>query len=228
MIKKKIFKSKTGFTLVEMMIVIAIIGLLAFLAMTAFGSANRSAKLDIAVDTFVSVIRQQQGLAKSGSVDSTATTGVPANQGVFCYGVRFTADTGVEKKSAVLKSDQVQVMLIKVPYVRLGPVKVDYCEDIKNEHLTAFTSVTDVMILGIRWKGEAKNRIDILFKPPFAKAEVIEPIELIKAGSLPLFIDFEQSKDLQIVVKSAVSEERQRIIFSPAGGTVHKENITAP
>jgi prepilin-type N-terminal cleavage/methylation domain-containing protein len=146
-------KSCKGFTLIEMLLVITIIGMLAVIAITSFGSMTKSAKLDIAGDLLVSLIKQQQGLAKSGKTEI-----VDGKQGTFCYGVRF------EKSS---KGGSVSTF--KTPYVRLDKNTgvAESCG--KPDQFIPFTAASDFKIEAISYKAVDKENIELSFKPPLGK-----------------------------------------------------------
>ena len=76
--------SSPGFTLIEILIVIVIIGMLAFIAVSSFGSARKSARLDVAVDSLISLVKEQEGKARTGRV-----AGGSPDQ-ISCYGVEIS------------------------------------------------------------------------------------------------------------------------------------------
>jgi len=181
------------------MLVIAIIGILAFIGISTFSSVTKSMKLDIAGDMLVSAVKQQQGLAKSGKGESAGGEVSP-----LCYGMHFE----VTDKGA-------QVSSIKTKYVSIGQNKADYCEEVNDVKLVDYEAATDYKIFSIAINDNEESRpIDILFKPPFAKVEVkadgnvIDGIKKIVITIGPL----------------TTGEERQYLIFEPAAGLIYKTN----
>lgn len=66
----KFSANKKGFTLVEMLMVIAIIGMLSTLAVTGYMGYRKSTVLDLAVDNFISQLNQMRSNTIYGKADS--------------------------------------------------------------------------------------------------------------------------------------------------------------
>ncbi len=224
---------KKGFTLIELLLVVAIIGILSVIALTSFSGITRSMKLDMATDMLVSAIKQQQGLVKSGRVDVSGS-GQPET--TVCRGIRFS--TGELKT----------VNLITLEYFKISPDKqhADVCDSVSAASLQEFTAASDFRIDSIMVYGVSKQQVDILFKPPFAKAEVkseeggvsitrlssniltrqgIETPKLTFVNNDNIRTVGDLSKQVVIALSSlADSNEKQYVIFDPQGGLAYKTN----
>ncbi len=197
-----------GFTLLEMLLVVAIVGILAVVAIGNFGGITRSVKLDLATDNIVSLIKLQQGKASGGVSENGDKEG-----GIYCYGIKFrkvaSADGGKQVEN--------QVQLAKVPYLRVGTDRADVC-DFQSVDESAylgpanFDSSSDVELTAIRAGDQDAGELYLLFKPPFAKATVRGEggSEIASPGTVTLEI------------KSVYAEEMQYIDFSPATGLIKK------
>ncbi|MBU0667716.1 type II secretion system GspH family protein [Patescibacteria group bacterium] len=139
---------RKAFTLIEMLVVISIVAILAMLAIFSYGVARQQARRDIAIDSMVSALRSQQGLAKTGRV------GAGEDGKTSCYGMLFSVDEPF-------------VQTVQYEYVPVGDVKADYC-DLKQEDLSAFQTIEDFQVLGIDKSGLEEKSVLVLFKPPFA------------------------------------------------------------
>ena len=157
-------KKFPAFTLIEMLIVIVIIGLLATLAVSSFGSARKRARLDIAVDSMMSTFKEQQGKAKSGRQND--------NDKSSCYGVFFQ------------KTQKPYVQSVIIPYVSVPPVGdnspyADYCDTQSvtvSPQLVPLEVADDVILENIQRNNQSVESLLVLFKPPFGK--------ILEAGSV--------------------------------------------
>lgn len=141
--------SRSGFTLIELIIVFTIIGLLAVLAMGSFGAARKQARLDIAADSLATLIKEQQGKTQSGR----QVGDVPS-----CYGVVF-------QKLAPY------VQTVALPYRAIAndsTAKADYCDATGTPTLTPFESFTKDFQVQSLEQGSAKlEKLVVMFKSPF-------------------------------------------------------------
>jgi len=127
--------------LVELLVVITIIAILAFMAVSSYGKAQRQAKLDIAADTLVSMIKEQQGAAKSGRV--------AGDSGLQCYGIRISTDG---------------VKILHAEYVSVDDVGGDYCK--AGEALPKDFPIPEMEVRSV---DSSEDILTVFFKPPQAK-----------------------------------------------------------
>ena len=152
---------RKAFTLMEMLVVIAIVTLLAVIAIGSYGSARRSAQIDLIADNLVSVLKQQQELSKSGKVG-------PADEEESvskCYGMYFGKGTTQEEGA--------QVKIIDTPYYPVRGQDADIC-DLGNYAATDFAADSDFELFQIEMyqEGIESDNLIILFKPPFARVAI--------------------------------------------------------
>lgn len=230
---------KKGFTLIELLLVVSIIAILSLMALVSFSGVTRSMKLDIATDTLVSAIKQQQGLVKSGRVDVTSTSSAGDVSSPVCQGLRFSIGS--------TDNSGTPVQMIKAKFNSVGLQKANYCESITSNELTAYTGATDFKVISVKVFDSPKQSVDIVFKPPFAQAEVSSENELTFKKNILLTsaikdpnivkLDLQAKGDIskriignlneQVVITIAsVSDlnEQQYIIFDPQSGLAYKTN----
>lgn len=140
---------RKAFTLIEMLVVIAIVGILALLAISSYGVARQQARRDIAVDSLVSALRSQQTLAKSGRIDADEDA---RNR---CYGMLFMLD-------------EPYVQYVESDYFPVGDKGADYC-DVSQDSVREFQPLEDFQVRAISKFGNDAANVAVMFKPPFAK-----------------------------------------------------------
>ena len=101
-------RNKKGFTLIEILIVIAIVGMLSTLAISGYMSYRKTALLDFAADSLISQITEMQENAAHGDFGSEKYESIrssldPDYQGTVddvsgsnskCFGIYFKSDSG--------------------------------------------------------------------------------------------------------------------------------------
>lgn len=210
-------KIKSGFTLIEILIVIAIISILAAIAVGSYGIARKKAKIDVVTDNLVSLLKQQQSLAKAGK--SVVTTqafvdGVGGSGGSggsqqkmstsFCYGMKF------EKSSTIGSGSFVPIKLLRAPYVALSSNKADFCDDSRLEE-TAFNEFENFNITAVEKDDGEVGQFLVLFKPPFAKPIFDLAQDFDPTPELPVF---------KITLATADNSETRKFMYESSTGLI--------
>ncbi len=196
--KQGMLKTRPGFTFLEILLVLAIIGILAMLALLNFGPIRRSAQLDLTVDTVDNLINEVRDNARlgKGNVDGQAA----------CWGIKFKAgDFTVSDK----------VVTFKAPYFRNRTF--DKCALDKAE--TTERNVTAEVPIGIKEievaEGRSAQEVAIVFLPPRGEVEVRDGIGTgasVVPGLNKLQLKFGFAED--------ISDEGRTLIFQPITGEV--------
>ncbi len=190
---------KLAFTLIEMLVVIAIIGMLAVVAVMSFSSATRTAKLDIASDMLVSLFKQQQSLTKSGR-------GVGQDEQPRCYGLI------IDSKAAPGN----QVKSLNVPYYAIKGNEADLCDIADSASLANainYDAMSDVKIANMTVGTTSKDKLMVFFKPPFAKTLFYD-----NSGN-PVVI----KGKLIMTVAPVNGDGQQYVTFDPVSGISSKQ-----
>lgn len=147
----KLLGIKKGFTLVEMLIVIAIVGILATISIGQYNQFRRVSVLDLAADSIVASINDARDSVKAGKVigDSEAS---------MCIGLKFEADSGVTQVSSKF-NNQKNWSKNEGRWVRGGCLEVD------NAVPGTPVSVGDSVIVESINLGEIES-CSVLFSPP--------------------------------------------------------------
>ena len=154
--------NKKAFTLVEMLIVITILSILAFAAVSSYSIARQRAQMDLAADGLVSTLKQQRELAKSGKA---------VNGKTLCYGLLF--QTGEEP----------YVQYLQAPYVAVGDFGADYC-DMDYVEEKPYLLLEGFEISEVLRDGSEQEILPIIFKPPAANVSFL-------MGNAPGLIEME-------------------------------------
>jgi len=136
---------RQAFTLIELLVVITIIAILAFVAISSYGVAGQRARLDVGVDTLVTVLRQQQGLVKSGKVGT--------ENELRCYGLVF-------------ETEDPYVQYVDAEYVSVDQNRADYCK-VSDAEFRDYPELGNLLLLEIDKDGKSASEMVVMFKPPF-------------------------------------------------------------
>jgi len=155
---------KKAFTLIEVLICLTIIVIIALIAVGSFGGVQKQARLDFAADSFVSVIKEQFQLARSGRRYTENDMNA-----LKCYIVKFQKEaifTGLASYKSLdsAKPDDIEQ-------------KVDYCEETDDSNLKKADFLDqDLIVKKIQENDflssnnyQDLDTLSFYFKPPYAK-----------------------------------------------------------
>lgn len=188
---KKLKKSVAAFTLVELLIVMAIITLIAFIAIGSYAGVQKTARLDLAGDAFISLIKEQIQLAHSGQriFDSGQNISDLSGNKLSCFALKFD--------NASFNSKEF-IMVGRSNYHSVGTQaqgnadKVDFCDFVDSNKWESVDFLDDTLVLKDIEQtslllGNASNQIsneplEIYFKPPFAKVFLKKGNDFLRAA----------------------------------------------
>jgi prepilin-type N-terminal cleavage/methylation domain-containing protein len=227
-------RERKAFTLIELLIVVAIIGILTVVVVSSYGTVRQKAKMDLIADTLISSIKTQYDSAKSGKGEST------------CYGIYFN---GVGESGSAAGSGWAQVQIVKAPYVAVSTEgdMADYCDIFKNKsedfaQLENF-KILDVNALGVGGSGGAGDDVGaggvggaggdaggvgaaqsnylLMFKPPRGNIVVGTDLVGIPAALSTIGNNFPNPL-IVIKIGSPTGEEERSISFNVATGVAQR------
>ena len=198
---------RSGFTLIEILIVIVIVGLLAALAVSSFGVARQHARLDIAADTLVSVFKQQQDQARVGRQLS-------GSEHSSCYGIVFNTDDSAPPA----------IQTVVVPYqpasTNSANRNADYCDT--NSDTTQRTAIAEDIVVKSFSAGTQdltnRSNLVVFFKPPFATPVIAyDLVGISEPSSDP--VAFWSPVRVVISLKDDPNGDQRGISFDPISGS---------
>jgi len=215
-LKVKSKSVRSGFTLIELLIVIVIVGILAGMAIASFGSTQKHARMEVAVDSIISLIKEQKGKAQNGrQFVSTTQPSSPGQTQSFCYGIVFQK----------VKTPYIQTIV--APYFAVSPnkePKADYCDPTSTQtELTPLVVSDDLVLDGIQQGSAPQENLVILFKPPFGAVIEVPDLSVDTSGKTAPTTDENPVQILLNQKNNAPSDERI-IQFDALSGLVQKVN----
>jgi prepilin-type N-terminal cleavage/methylation domain-containing protein len=167
---------RKGFTLIEMLIVIAIIGALSTLSIGGYMDFRRSALLDLSADNIISQFNQFKSKAEFGEVGRVKYDEISqriignevesVNEKLSCYGFYFKTD---ENGEYVLQGYSLPFENIKTYDVISGDFKYSGCANFSKRTEFSFNIENDVKFVSDEI---ALENIILRFLPPSGEAEV--------------------------------------------------------
>jgi prepilin-type N-terminal cleavage/methylation domain-containing protein len=162
---KNFILKKKGFTLIEIIIVLGIIGLVAVISVASYGIAKRKVELDIAADSVQSLIAEARDKSKSGYTKGEELSDTTS----LCFGIFAEVGRNIE--------------LFNTPYNKLNKK----CEkDNLNFIKTGFQN-KQIFMKEIYFYGEPLEKdLTIFFKPPYGEIEFVDTADTGKFNEEPL------------------------------------------
>jgi prepilin-type N-terminal cleavage/methylation domain-containing protein len=192
----------SGFTLLELLIVISIIAILAILTISNYAGVQRGARLDFAADSVVSLIKEQQQLAKSGNRDEGGN--------LQCYAFKLIVADEENQAQALIGSSN----YVGLPKDENGnilsnpdPGSVDVCEKIEGggwQERKIFQAGTVLQNISEIINGQELNSLELYFKPPFAQVyrySEIDDFEPLLSGKFRFVLSFDRGGERERVVE---------------------------
>lgn len=153
------FSKKKGFTLVEILIVLAVISMVMLLGVSSYGMARKKIQLDIAANSFEATIVEARDKTRSGYYDMDDPEVSQASS--FCFGF------SIEKEGFIT--------LLRTDYNRLAQTG-SKC-DTQNAIPTINADLNeDIVVKELSVYGEQiQDSIEVFFAPPDAAIEFEKP-----------------------------------------------------
>lgn len=196
-----------AFTLIEILVVVAILAILTLAVVANYSGARQKAKIDVVTDTLISVLKEKQSNSKNGKGASP-----------LCYGLMFK--TGGAP----------YVQELQAPYVSvdpaIDPTKADFC-DMREMSVkkTPFDLMENYKIKEINAFGNSgMDSYVIMFRPPEGRISAGKDLNIVEAlgvTAAPL---------LKFTVESANGNDKESFSFDVTSGVAEKlpqQTVTA-
>ena len=144
---------RKGFTIIELLIVIAIIGILAVVSLSSYSETRQVAELNIETDTLISNLREYKGRSQNVIPDE--------NDQVYCLGFKFNSQ------------EDPQIEELKYQYE--NPFTLcDTTTNLQTERQALNQlSITEILLLESNGTSKIVNSLELLFYPPKGQSLVL-------------------------------------------------------
>ncbi len=191
---------REGFTLVEILVVLGIIGIIVFVGISSYGVVRKKMQLDIAASTVQTMIVQAREKARAGYFEAGGDDTLSAT---YCFGFRVTINEFIE--------------LIQSPYDRIAETNKCFSETREPNIIKTGKNEGDIIVKDIQAFGRdiQSESFEAFFLPPYAE------VELKQGNSLD-----SEDHEIRIIIgrsDSVLSEkplDHREIIVDVLSGTV--------
>ena len=197
---------KSAFTLIEMIIVMAIIGVLALVSVSSYSVVQRHTRFDIALDTLISVLKEQRDKARAGGQND--------NMALSCYGLIFRKQN---------QGTDTTTEIASMRYVAVDDKKnrADFCDPAlsfikKDSGVTGDLQVKNIAL----GNNETLDSLALFFKPPLGLSVAAKSLDDSALNSL--FPVSEDQNPIKITLGLSNTEETRTFIFDIITGEIKK------
>jgi len=136
---------KKAFTLIELLIVIAIIGILTVVSLSSYSSTRQVAEINIQTDTLVTLLREAKGKAQNTTPDDEGK--------LYCIGYKFTQTTETSN-----------IEKIKVPYKnQFDPCEINATDSEEQESAELNDIELEVTKINVEANSDTSNPSNLTF-----------------------------------------------------------------
>jgi len=191
---------KKGFTLIEILIVISIIGMIMLVGIGSYGVARKKVELDVATNYLQSTIVEARDKTRAGYYEQGQDI---SNAKSFCFGFLI-------KKGEFIKP-------LKTDYDRLK-VEGSQCDKQNAKELNTTNKQKNIIVKNIYIYGQdTGSEAEVFFAPPDANVEIEKQL-------------IEQDKpELRVVLGYNDSDEdldKREVVFNILTGAVYSQTFT--
>ncbi len=163
-------KTRKAFTLIEMLVVITIVGIIGAVAVGNYAASRKQAKLELGVDTLISIFKEQEQKAKSGRLVTFQEAG-KLQTGIACYGVDLRVSDPQNGQGQGQKP-VVPVQYLINPYHAVQGNDADACgaNSVQTMNISSFE---DLEISKILLDQQEPKELQIFYKPPLGKRNFV-------------------------------------------------------
>lgn len=174
---RKAPQTRKAFTLVEMLVVITIVGIIAAVAVGNYAASRKQAKLELGVDTLISIFKEQEQKAKSGQLVTFQEAG-KSQSGIACYGVDLRVS---DSQSGQGQGGQsvVPVQYLINPYHAVQGNAADACGATSAQTMNV-SSFEDLEIRQVLLDQQEQKELQIFYKPPLGKRDFVGVVNLVQ------------------------------------------------
>lgn len=185
---------KKGFTLIEILIVLAIISLVVLLGISSYGIVQKKVRLDMAANSVQSIIAEARDKTKAGYYESADDVFEAKS---LCYGFKAYPGGGVE--------------LLSTPYNQLGINRKCSLSENDIRIVKQPETLTDIVIKKIDAFGiEQADPVVVFFRPPKAEVETAG-INSFNGNMIKINVGYTNTDDILY---------QRRVVFDVLTGTV--------
>lgn len=191
---------KKGFTLIEILIVLAVISMVILLGVSSYGVVRKKIQLDLAANSLASSIVEARDKTRAGYYDE----GVPeiADAASRCFGF-------VIKKGEFIKP-------LTTDYDRLAQ-KGSQCDKQNAKQLYIIDEEKSIVVKDILLYGnDAGEEIEVFFAPPNANIEIDKPLITQDKPELRVVVGYPESDD---------DLNKREVVFNILTGSVYSQTF---
>ncbi|MFA5829579.1 MAG: type II secretion system protein [Candidatus Gracilibacteria bacterium] len=179
---RKAPQTRKAFTLIEMLVVITIVGIIGAVAVGNYAATRKQAKLELGVDTLISIFKEQEQKAKSGQLVTFQEAG-KSQTGIACYGVDLRVS---DSQNGQGQGGQpvVPVQYLINPYHAVQGNDADACgaNSVQTMNISSFEDleISKISLMDQNQSSQDQNDLKVFYKPPLGKRDFVGVVNSVQ------------------------------------------------